>query len=350
MDNTVLSISKEKLNQLYTRIASLSTLYLPFKKEGHVQFAAYNPGEYAGAVSLESLNTVRSAKDFFFPQHENLVAFKTRDKSIEIIDNHEKTLPFIVMGIRACDMKSFDVLDRVFLSEPADTYYAERRRQATLITQACVQPEETCFCSNFDIDAASPDGDVATWITPASLYWQPLTEKGNLLTSQLKDLLLPVENMKPLDEVKDQIRQLLAGLPLADLPLSAFNPENFHDIFESTLWHDLSQSCIGCGTCTFICPTCQCYDIRDYDTGKGIHRFRCWDSCMYSDFVQMAHGNPRTSQKERFRQRFMHKLVYTPVNMDGLYGCAGCGRCLAKCPSSMNIVKVIHAFGGEDHV
>ena len=69
---------------------------------------------------------------------------------------------------------------------------------------------------------------------------------------------------------------------------------------------------------------------------------------MYSEFTRMAHGNNRLSQLERFRQRFMHKLVYYPTNNDGVFGCVGCGRCLAKCPISMNIVKVMKALGGND--
>ena len=80
----------------------------------------------------------------------------------------------------------------------------------------------------------------------------------------------------------------------------------------------------------------------------GIKRFRCWDSCMYSDFTKMAHGNPRLTQKERFRQRFMHKLVYYPENNNGTFGCVGCGRCLASCPISMNIVKVMKKLEKED--
>ncbi|MDE6679304.1 MAG: 4Fe-4S dicluster domain-containing protein, partial [Ruminococcus sp.] len=114
--------------------------------------------------------------------------------------------------------------------------------------------------------------------------------------------------------------------------------------FRSEKWAELSESCLGCGTCTFVYPTCQCYDIKDFNTGNGIKRFRCWDSCMYSDFTKMAHGNIRNSQLERFRQRFMHKLVYFPSNNNGEFGCVGCGRCLSKCPISMNIVKVMKAL------
>ena len=118
-------------------------------------------------------------------------------------------------------------------------------------------------------------------------------------------------------------------------------------LFDRPEWKQLSESCLGCGTCTFVCPTCQCYDIKEFDSGKLVRRFRCWDSCMYSDFTKMSAGQPRPTQLERFRQRFMHKLVYFPDNNEGCFGCVGCGRCLAKCPIHMNIVKVIKTLGEE---
>ena len=111
---------------------------------------------------------------------------------------------------------------------------------------------------------------------------------------------------------QEKTRDIAKKLPLHELNLTGFNGENMLKLFDSKKWGELSQACLGCGTCTFVCPTCQCYDIRDFNTGSGITRFRCWDSCMYSDFTKMASGNPRLTQLERFRQRFMHKLVYFP--------------------------------------
>ena len=63
----------------------------------------------------------------------------------------------------------------------------------------------------------------------------------------------------------------------------------------------------------------------------------------------MAGGNPRLTQKERFRQRFMHKLVYFPENNGGEFGCVGCGRCLASCPIHMHIVKVMKRLGEDEN-
>ena len=93
---------------------------------------------------------------------------------------------------------------------------------------------------------------------------------------------------------------------------------------------------------------CQCFDIEDFQNGNTIERYRCWDSCMYHDFTLMAAGTPRKTQLERFRQRFMHKLVYYPKAHDGLYSCVGCGRCLRKCPIHMNIAKVMQALKEEN--
>ena len=148
---------------------------------------------------------------------------------------------------------------------------------------------------------------------------------------------------------QEDTRQVMARLPLSKFSMGSFGGEVLMKVFDSDKWEGLSEACLGCGTCTFVCPTCQCYDIKDFDTGHEIKRFRCWDSCMYSDFTKMAHGNPRLTQKERFRQRFMHKLVYFPANNNGEYGCVGCGRCLSKCPISMNIVKVAKALENDTH-
>lgn len=59
------------------------------------------------------------------------------------------------------------------------------------------------------------------------------------------------------------------------------------------------------------------------------------------DFTQMAGGhNPRASQKERVRNRFLHKLKY---HMDryGVVGCVGCGRCIEKCPVNIDLARII---------
>ena len=338
-------ISKDRLGELFARIASSEELILPLEKNGTSQYGKWTP---EGEVRLDRLNTVRSAKDCFFPQTENLAAFKVQGKSITVIDQRKPQDPFVIFGVRACDAASFAILDRVFLAEPVDSYYQSRRQAGTIVTLACNEPEETCFCRTFGIDAVNPGGDVSCWLSGGALYWQSLTEKGDALTEQVKDLLAEGDEAA-LNAHKAEVSAILDKLPLKDLSLEGFGGDATAALFDRPEWAELSESCLGCGACTFVCPTCQCYDIRDFDTGHGVQRFRCWDSCMYSDFTKMAGGNPRLTQKERFRQRFMHKLVYYPANNEGIFSCVGCGRCLAKCPISMNIVKVIKTLGVKEH-
>ena len=341
----MLKIAKERLNELYAKINETMGLYIPIKKAGEVNYCVWGEGK---EVSLETLKTVKSPKNMFFPQTENMMKFKTEGKNLEVIDLRDEKRPFVLFGVKACDYKAIEVLDKVFLADPVDTYYQARRDATTIVTLACSKPEESCFCKVFGIDATAPQGDVTTWLDESYLYWQANTQKGEALTALVKQLL---ENGGE-EEVKSQQQTttaVLEKLPYSNLDLSRFTPENLNELFDDKRWEEMSEACLACGTCTFVCPTCQCFDIRDFKTHEGVVRYRCWDSCMYSDFTLMAHGNSRTTQMQRFRQRFMHKLVYYPSQNDGLYSCVGCGRCVNKCPQKLNIVKVIKTLGGKDN-
>jgi ferredoxin len=288
----------------------------------------------------------------FFPQTENMMKFKTEGKNIEVIDVREKLAekieekPFVMFGVKACDFKAIEVLDKVFLADPVDTYYQMRREATTIVTLACSKPEESCFCKAFGVDATNPLGDVTTWLDGEYLYWQANTEKGEALTAAVNELFVAGGEAEVAAQ-QSATKAIIDQLPFSNLDLSKFKPENLNELFDAAEWEEMSEACLGCGTCTFVCPTCQCFDIRDFKTHEGIIRYRCWDSCMYSDFTLMAHGNSRTTQMQRFRQRFMHKLVYYPSQNGGLYSCVGCGRCVNKCPQNLNIVKVIKKLGGK---
>ncbi|MBR6783814.1 MAG: 4Fe-4S dicluster domain-containing protein [Clostridia bacterium] len=336
----MLKCSYDALNGIFAKIAENAKLYLPADKDGKTDYTKWAEGvEWSN-----SLNTARSPKDFFFPQVEDLMKFKVEGKSIAIDDIREESEDFVVFGVRACDVRSFDILDRVFLIEPYDSYYASRREHGVIISCACTRPTETCFCKTFGIDCTNPGGDITVWRCEDALYWQANTEKGERL---LGTLGLESADESAVNAQKEQTARIMEKLPLAKLTTEGFGGGKTMELFNKPEWKSLSEACLGCGTCTFVCPTCQCYDVKDFNTGNEIIRYRCWDSCMYSDFTKMAHGNNRLSQVERFRQRFMHKLVYYPENNEGIFGCVGCGRCLAKCPISMNIVKVMKTIGGS---
>jgi len=288
----------------------------------------------------------RPIKHVFFPQSETLYTVDKQEGKLTIKPEKLKSQDFVLFGIKACDVRGIEILDKVYLSDPVDSYYAARRAHCTIVALACNEPVETCFCQAFAIDPASPEGDVVIWEVGQELFWKPMTNKGESLTKMVEAVLEKVEESQ-IDEQKQKINELMKRLPYSDLTLDGWHGDVLHEKFDSTLWEDLHQACLACGTCTYLCPTCQCYDIKDYTAGSEISRYRCWDSCMYSDFTMMSHGNNRTTQMQRFRQRFMHKLVYFPDNHDGIHSCVGCGKCVEKCPSGLNIVKVIKAFAQQ---
>lgn len=333
----MLKIKVEQLPVLFERLASKMDLYMPLHKNGQANYGIYTEG---CKPAFDVLNTVKSPKDFFFPQSETLYTCYLEGKKISITPEELQDAPFAIFGIRPCDVKGVEILDKVFLCNPVDKFYKARREHGILISMACHEPEETCFCKAFGIDAANPIGDVATWLVGDTLYWNACSEKGTTLTNELADLFEETDS-KEVEAEKEAIQTIIEKLPYSNISLDKFKNADLMTVFNSPTWDNIYKGCLACGTCTFICPTCQCYDIKDYNTGSEIKRFRCWDSCMYSDFTLMAHGNNRKSQKERFRQRFMHKLMYYPENNDGVFSCVGCGRCVQKCPSSLNILKVI---------
>ena len=186
----MLRIKKENLNALYAKISETMGLFIPVKKAGEVIFAVWSDGK---EVSLETLKTVKSPKNIFFPQTENMMKFRTEGKNIEIEDirvDYKDVKEFVAFGVKACDFKALEVLDRVFLADPVDTYYQSRKEATTIVTLACSKPEESCFCSVFGIDATAPQGDVTTWMDENYLYWQANTEKGNALTEKVSALFV----------------------------------------------------------------------------------------------------------------------------------------------------------------
>lgn len=349
----MLSISSEKIDTLFELLAKNGPLYIPVTNEtGKSDFKKWEKG-----VKLsENLKTIRSAKDFFFPKTEHLVSYQMNGKEVKIIDPRKESEDFVIFGVRPCDAIGLTVIDNVYLNmNPVDSYYKNRREHGTVVTLACNEPAKTCFCSTYEIDASlekdkdGSTGDVSTWFADGKYFFKANTDKGKAFIEKAKSVLEESDEKSVKAEQKS-IQEKIEKLPFAHLDLSKFQGKDMLKIFNSKIWKSVAEPCVGCGTCTYVCPTCMCFDVRDFNTGSGIRQIRCWDSCMYSDFTQMAAANPRLTQVERSRQRFMHKLMYYPMAHEGLFQCVGCGRCIESCPVNMNVIKVIKAVQSTDDI
>ena len=119
---------------------------------------------------------------------------------------------------------------------------------------------------------------------------------------------------------------------------------NLETCFEHPVWEEISETCIGCGSCSYLCPTCTCFDVideTDQYNNRG-RRIRIWDTCQSCLYTMETSGhNPRDTKIQRCRNRIMHKFSYYPTNYE-LLGCVGCGRCIAVCPANNDLLTILN--------
>ncbi|HZK43481.1 MAG TPA: 4Fe-4S dicluster domain-containing protein [Syntrophomonadaceae bacterium] len=322
-----------KLETVFDRLADALELYVPMVRgpqSGFYSWKTYD--EDYDDLMLDILNVYQPPKDIILPQTEKLYDFKQDGTEINLEEANEKVEKKAIFGVRACDVRSFDYLDKVFLTKGyVDEAYKARRDSVTIIANACYNPGTNCFCDSMGVSPTEIESADVTLreYGPEGYVWEVNSPKGEEITKLIADLLEDDEVQLP--ELKPFIRRInYEGVP-----------EKLKDMFDHPMWDRASATCENCGICTYLCPTCYCFDIQVKSWGDEGYRFRCWDSCMYREYSEMAGGNnPRELAKERFRNRFLHKLQF----FNERYGtplCTGCGRCIVVCPSGINIVNII---------
>ncbi|MDF2523460.1 MAG: 4Fe-4S ferredoxin iron-sulfur binding domain protein, partial [Clostridiales bacterium] len=207
-----------------------------------------------------------------------------------------------------------------------DNYYEKKLENTVLIGFGCKSAKKGCFCAERGIDKGySESCDIFIIENEEGYIAEAISHKGEQL-------------LKSFDF--ETVQQ--------EIPRNEPDPANLLDLncdektlFETIDWGRISEKCIGCGTCTYICPSCHCFGFKDVVENGDSVRYKCWDSCMYPKFTLHTSGhNPRASKKERYRQRVMHKYHYVKKNF-GYIACTGCGRCIRSCPAGMNIKSVV---------
>jgi len=292
----------------------------------------YKPVASSDEIAFDFTRTDMSPKEHFFPGTETILAITKGHGEVSLAEPPLEREQ-VIFGIRPCDARGLKVLDALLLEhEPADAYYAERREKTALIGLACPEMWPGCFCTSL---GGAPDeaGDVDVMLTEAgdSYLVQTVTEKGKKLASGLA--LSKVSRKRP------QPRLSPESVPVP-------SQEVWQQHFDDEVWARLADRCLSCRVCTYVCPTCRCFDVRDYVTQSGvegsvIERLRAWDSCLSEGYRRIAGGhNPRPTKMQRLRNRFYCKFHYCPQDF-GPVACVGCGRCIVACPVSIDIAEML---------
>ena len=298
---------------------------------------------------LEEVTLPKSPiKPFFFPQPETLLTFNYDPRSEDAflprqcLDDAPDKIDTILFGVRPCDARSLVLNDLPFKDDP---YYNMRRKKIFLVGISCQKQSSTCFCLWTGGSPLGTDGlDIILHpLEDGSGYIiEAVSERGEeLFDSIFKKESCTKPSQQELEEIETRRKKSQSALESMPELSSQLKEKDLMSVYNASFWQDVAMSCINCGACTFLCPTCYCFDIQDEVVKKRGRRIRYWDSCMFPLFTQHASGhNPRGEKVKRVRNRFLHKFKYFPDRF-GPVSCVGCGRCIKECPVNIDIREVI---------
>jgi sulfhydrogenase subunit beta (sulfur reductase) len=278
----------------------------------------------------------QSLKEFFFPRREVLFEYRYSRDGVELTAPASLDNPRVIVGARPCDAGSFPILDKLFAWDYVDRFYLELRESTTIVSLACEEPCRTCFCVSVGGSPADIEGSDLL-LTPLREVYHVLiiTDRGQALVEQYCQFFQDSDEIRNREraQVEDQYREQI---------VKRVDPEALREAldFDRPGWQTLTPQCVDCGVCTFLCPTCHCFDIQDEGRPDEGSRVRLWDSCASQDFTKMPVAQPRPTHYRRYRQRLMHKFKYYPENF-GRVLCVGCGRCIQYCPVGVDITEAL---------
>ncbi len=314
--------SKDDIIRWLTSLLKERIVVAPVRVQGQVVF---QPISKVKEIAFDFDNTTLSPKGWFLPPTETLFSVQRNDGKVELVPARVER-DAVLFGLHPCDARGIALMDAPFLREPADGLYRERRNRTTLIGLACRQAQPECFCTTM---GSSPDdpSNVDILLTEAKDGYivQAVTEKGKVL--------LP----KGLAKHKGK----LPAPPKLRAVATKAAISAVRGLFNDPYWEQLADRCLHCNICAYVCPTCYCFDVRDYADKGRAERVRSWESCQSRGFSLTAGSyDPRTTKGERLRQRFYHKFLYFPEEFKDA-ACVGCGRCVRDCPVNIDIREVI---------
>lgn len=330
------TVSSEQLKKWLSELAKSRKLWGQIKNSNHW-------GEIDNIENLgDSFDTPFSPKEILFPQEQGLLRFDLTDPT-KTLEEIEKSPPdgSLLWGIRPCEARALELIHRVFNEgDYKDIYFNAFWQNITRVAVGCTDVRSTCFCTSFE--GGSPFGTQGVDIlaTKVDTNWilEPISEKGERVIEKFPDAS-EADMDKLFHTKKSATERVDSSVP------TQIDQNLRKSFYNSDLWNEIGLRCIGCGICTFVCPSCYCFDINDAHISHNAQRYRTWDTCQFGLFTLEASGhNPRPTQVERIRQRMMHKLAFFAHRYDGTQLCVGCGRCVLYCPVNIDIREVARSM------
>lgn len=329
-------MDKDRLPDLVAGLSTGFEVIGPVAKGERFTFARLDSPDQ---LRLDYDTTLLPPKKLFFPPEEQMMRFRVADN--EVVDDEVFAAPRVIFGLHPCDINALMLMDNVFMGEYEDPYYRARRESTMLVGVSCM-PTEECFCNAWGTDEVHWGFDIFLTDLGDRYFVSVRSVKG----AELLDEFVATRDANDEDTAAFQQRTREFKESFADDLDTSQLPLLLDAKFDDELWDRLGERCLSCGACSMVCPTCYCFDVTDKleADGRTGTRVRTWDSCQFTEFAAVAHGqNFRDSRASRVKYRYYHKQWGYLSKFERVL-CVGCGRCARACLAGISPREVVTAL------